>query len=172
MTFKHHELKTWPEFYADLIADRKPFELRKNDRDFEVGDELDLHEFDSETGKFTGRVTIRIITYILGHRPDAGCAATFGLKPGYVILGIAGVAQRPTERYLVWSNQHKCWWRPNSAGYTRDVREAGRYSRAEAVDISWTARSGWLDPKKIPDEIAVAEGDLPDFALSVSSTTR
>lgn len=65
------------------------------------------------------------------------------------------------EQYLVWSNQHRAWWRPNSAGYTRDVRAAGRYTRAEAIDISGTARDGWKDPAKIPDELAINIQDMP-----------
>lgn len=97
MTFKHHDLKIWPEFYAELIAGRKPFELRKNDRNFEVGDELDLYEYDPKTEQFTGCVAVRTVTYILGHRPDAGCAATFGIQPGYVILGVSAPAQEPMK---------------------------------------------------------------------------
>lgn len=90
---RQHDLKTWPEFFADLLAGRKPFELRNNDRDFHVGDELRLHEYDPKTKEFSGRVLLRKVTYILGHRPEAGCAATFGIQPGYVILGITDVAQ-------------------------------------------------------------------------------
>lgn len=66
-----------------------------------------------------------------------------------------------SDQYLVWSNEHRAWWRPNSAGYTRDVRRAGRYTRQEAIDISGTARNGWTDPAKLPDEIAVNMNDLP-----------
>jgi hypothetical protein len=35
-TFRQHDLKIWPEFFADLLADRKQFQLRKNDRDFHM----------------------------------------------------------------------------------------------------------------------------------------
>lgn len=65
------------------------------------------------------------------------------------------------EQYLVWSNEHRAWWRPNSAGYSRDVRYAGRYSRAEAIEISGTARNGWRDPTRLPDELAINIQDLP-----------
>lgn len=65
------------------------------------------------------------------------------------------------EQYLVWSNEHRAWWRPNSRGYTRDIRFAGRYSRAEAIDISGTARSGWTDPARFPDELPINIQDLP-----------
>lgn len=37
--------------------------------------------------------------------------------------------------YLVWSNQHAMWWRPNQSGYTQVIEEAGRYPFAEAKEI-------------------------------------
>lgn len=41
-----HELKTWPEFYRSTQDNKKLFELRLDDRNFKVGDELHLREFD------------------------------------------------------------------------------------------------------------------------------
>lgn len=36
--------------------------------------------------------------------------------------------------YLLWSNKHRMWWRPNSAGYTSNEAEAGRYSEHDALE--------------------------------------
>lgn len=39
------------------------------------------------------------------------------------------------KQYLIWSNQHQQWWRPDHRGYTGYIEEAGRYERAEADRI-------------------------------------
>lgn len=82
---------------------------------------------------------------------------------------LLGAAPRPAPTvpgevtdadYLVWSNEHRGWWRANSCGYAKSILEAGRYTRAEAIDIADKSRNGWkLDQR--PDEIAVAIADLP-----------
>jgi hypothetical protein len=37
--------------------------------------------------------------------------------------------------FLVWSNEHRMWWRGGHRGYTDSIEEAGRYSRADAQAI-------------------------------------
>ena len=65
------------------------------------------------------------------------------------------------EQYLIWSNEHRAWWRPDRCGYVRDVRGAGRYSRQEAIETSGKGRDGWSDPGRLPDELAINIQDLP-----------
>lgn len=45
------------------------------------------------------------------------------------------------QDWLVWSNEHQSYWRANSCGYTTDILQAGRYTKAQADDICAHARS-------------------------------
>lgn len=72
-----HEIRIGAEFFADAASGKKNFELRKNDRDYRVGDILEIMEF--KYGKNTGRSVKKIVTYILEDYT--------GLEEGYCILG-------------------------------------------------------------------------------------
>ena len=51
-----HVLKIWPSFFQEMIDGKKPFEVRKNDRDFRVGDVLKLLAYDPDLGYVDGWV--------------------------------------------------------------------------------------------------------------------
>lgn len=72
-----HALKIEKEYFEQTAADKKQFEVRKNDRPYKVGDYLALNEW--ENGEYTGRFVLCHIIYILSD--DRFC------KEGYVILG-------------------------------------------------------------------------------------
>jgi len=38
-------------------------------------------------------------------------------------------------KVLIWSNEHKAWWRANSQGYDNNLAGAGLYELAEAEEI-------------------------------------
>lgn len=68
-----HDLKIGPHYFDDVASSRKPFEVRKDDRRYNVGDTLRLREW--RDGKYTGRETYKTITYVL--RDSAYCKAEF-----------------------------------------------------------------------------------------------
>lgn len=74
-----HELKTLPEFFAAAAAGIKPFEYRKDDRGFQVGDVLRLKEYNPQAGGFTGAALDVSITYILR-------GGAMGVPEGYAVL--------------------------------------------------------------------------------------
>jgi uncharacterized protein DUF3850 len=41
-----HELKCWPDYFARLADGSKTFEIRRNDRGYQAGDELVLYRYD------------------------------------------------------------------------------------------------------------------------------
>lgn len=75
-----HDLKILPEYFKEVIKGIKTFEIRKNDRPYQVGDTLVLHEW--ENGRYTGEVAKKTITYILNDNSG------FVLK-GHVVMSIS-----------------------------------------------------------------------------------
>jgi len=79
-----HTLKTLTKYYNAVIEGTKTFEVRKDDRDFQVDDGLLLQRYDD--GQCKQDFYQCRITYILGRNDDE---KQF-VKKGYVILGIKG----------------------------------------------------------------------------------
>lgn len=51
----------------------------------------------------------------------------------------------PDITYLLWSNKHQAWWRPDGYGYTENQDEAGRFSEDDATGyMIRSAHSGVL----------------------------
>ncbi len=73
---KVHEIKIGTSFFEDVVAGLKGFELRKNDRNYRVGDYLKMVEY--EHGKQTGRFVTAKVTYMLENYT--------GLVDGFCIL--------------------------------------------------------------------------------------
>lgn len=75
-----HELKILPEYYEEVKAGNKNFELRRNDRDFMENDTIRLKAWNGE--KYLDKAPLeRTIRYILQDCPE------YGLMEGYCILG-------------------------------------------------------------------------------------
>lgn len=87
-----HDLKTDPGVFADVLSGAKTFEIRFNDRDFQVGDTLRLLETqhdgaDMKSGAplvFTGREITKTVSHIL---------TGYGLSDGWCCLSLAPESQ-------------------------------------------------------------------------------
>lgn len=77
---KLHDLKTVQPFFDDVISGLKRFEVRFNDRNYQVGEQVRLLEYDAENQRFSGWASPLLkITYVLDNPQFC--------KDGFVILG-------------------------------------------------------------------------------------
>lgn len=79
---KVHELKIWRKYFNEIIYGWKNFEVRKNDRNFQVGDILHLKETYDDTDKYTGFELLVEVKYI--HKG-------LGIQDGYVCMAFMKV---------------------------------------------------------------------------------
>ncbi|WP_432702454.1 DUF3850 domain-containing protein [Lysinibacillus sphaericus] len=65
-----HELKIAPEYFGPVFDGIKTFEIRKDDRGYQVGDLLLLKEY--ENCAFTGKAVLKQVTYLTAdyQQPD------------------------------------------------------------------------------------------------------
>ena len=88
-----HKLKLNFCYYDDSASGIKAFEIRKNDRNYQVGDVLELREWVwsglEGKGAYTGNAHRKVITYILD---DAEY-----LRDGYVCLGVAPISEQKED---------------------------------------------------------------------------
>jgi hypothetical protein len=75
-----HTVKSWPEYFEAIADGTMTFNLRKDDRGYEVGDLIEFEEYRPSVGEYTGETVTCRIGYILKDFD--------GLMPGYVILGL------------------------------------------------------------------------------------
>ena len=97
-----HELKCWPGPFQATLDGKKPWELRRNDRNYQVEDELFLREWVPATRPdpvhlpgYTGRDLLVQVDYIMDTEGAAfvalGWENVSPLAPGYVIMSTSPV---------------------------------------------------------------------------------
>jgi hypothetical protein len=77
-----HEVKIWPRWFEALLSGEKNFEVRENDRGYQKGDTIVLHELDGTSnwsGK-TGRKIEKQITFVYSGN---------GMRNRYVVLALS-----------------------------------------------------------------------------------
>jgi len=71
--FITHSVKSWPAFFEAAIDGRKTHDFRnKYERNYKIGDFLELNEYNPFVGDYTGRKALFRITYITSN--DTPCA--------------------------------------------------------------------------------------------------
>ena len=87
-----HELKTWPEEFQAVLSGQKRHEVRRNDRNFQPGDEVVLKEWDKsllrpiaeavQDNQRTGYTGMQK-TFFIGH---ITAGPSWGLPAGLVVF--------------------------------------------------------------------------------------
>lgn len=88
-----HELKCHPKYFQRLATGQKNFEIRENDRNYQVGDRLIIKEYDPQIGwpdHGAYDVLVFDVTYI----------ETYALVQGFVALGLRQVEQTNAKEDL------------------------------------------------------------------------
>lgn len=95
---KTHYVKTLDRYFTDVITDRKRFEVRLNDRDYQVGDLLRQHRYGADglgrVGYLNGSCLApsqkeaewveHQISYILS-------GGQFGLEDGFIVMQLSTI---------------------------------------------------------------------------------
>lgn len=100
--------KILPKYFGAVVTGAKQFELRKDEDDIQVGDELELIEWDGEP---TGKVVRCDVTYVLRN------CVEYGLMDGYCIVGIS----TPTVDAVEVVRCKDCKWCEERQGRTGNV---------------------------------------------------
>jgi hypothetical protein len=73
-----HKLKTWPVYFWAIASGDLTGCVRRDDRGYDVGDLVELHEWVAGVDMYTGRVLTKRITHVLRDLE--------GIQPGYAGL--------------------------------------------------------------------------------------
>ena len=78
-----HQVKCEHQFFEDVIRGNKLFEVRKNDRNYQVGDYLAMNELTEDKTGYTRRSAMFVIDYVLKYEN-----IPLALSYDYVVLGL------------------------------------------------------------------------------------
>jgi len=156
---REHDLRTWPKPFAAVRSGLKPWELRKNDRDFKVGDLLRLREWAADTG-YSGEVEERVIAWIL----DGG---QYGLPEGFCIMTLASSLALPPPAGDVEADRGGL----NAANPINETQMAMKLRRA-AARTTWEQGDGASSFEvKHPDRALLEEAASMILALVSKAPT-
>lgn len=94
-----HVLKVVPPYFDALLDGTKTFEVRRNDRGFQKGDQLILWEYDQDATSIDdyrpaiNHAVSATVAFVYSGDPRFGYGGQHALNPGWVVLGLAGVEE-------------------------------------------------------------------------------
>ena len=124
-----HELKCWPEFFQAILDGRMKFQLRRNDRAFQVGDQLLLREWDAspfhigdkpqnktlaewEDTAYTGREVLVRVDYVMPvETVDKLMDLEIPYPAEHVIMSISHGGSNPRLRWNDNRDYASCGWK-------------------------------------------------------------
>lgn len=86
-----HVLKSWPEIFQPMLEGTKTFDVRNDERRFNVGDTLVLREYDPKTGNYSGREIKREVMFVLMGGGAGSTPPYHGVARGFVVLSLTPV---------------------------------------------------------------------------------
>lgn len=84
---KVHVVKSWSHFFDAIKAGQKTHDLRVDDRNYQVGDQLILQKYDNINGFYLHDECTVEITYITNRQKPCAFSSAV-LEPNYCILSI------------------------------------------------------------------------------------
>jgi len=78
-----HSLKILPQFLARILSGQKTFEIRKNDRDYQVGDTLFLQEHNPDS-----KIQWAVPSRQQSARVEVVYISSFAQQEGYIVMGV------------------------------------------------------------------------------------
>lgn len=96
-----HDLKCEKSIWRSVQSNEKTFEIRYNDRDFQVGDDLLLRAYDAEKPEYTGDWSLVRVGYILTDKQ-------YGMQDGYVIMAIKQITHGVRDSWASFKHIVAC----------------------------------------------------------------
>lgn len=90
---QEHELKCHPKYLGRISEGTKTFEIRKNDRDYQVGDTLILRAYDEKLGWPDHGVYDTVVAKVVYFTTEFQ-------QPGYCVLGIQVIDEKAQDEFL------------------------------------------------------------------------
>ena len=157
---KHHDLKTWPEYFQKVWSGRKNAELRVNDRNFDLFDTVTLREFDPTTNEYSGRRIDLKITYISEDQnwlQEGVCMFSWASSRNYTVTKeeCEPIYLSEEELTRIFSYvRERCAYRDGSISFDEEcVTEAYEYDPVDTIKqlLGYTVEMTHPDTCNLPD---------------------